>query len=175
MALLVATETALFLLLVATYFYLRTRAHGAWPPAPLSDPKLLKPLLVTILLLATSVPMLGAAHAARRGRRGSVRLWLVAALALGIAFLVCQWLLVREQLDVFHPQGSAYGSIYYTLIGVHYAHVVVAVLLVIWALLRAGLYTPEQHLTLRVTSLYVHFVNLVAVAVFLTLYIAPRV
>src|SRR4051794_34178215 len=136
MVLLIASEATLFLLLSATYFYLRTRARGSWPPAPLSDPALLKPLLVTVLIVATSVPMLAAARAARLGRRG-VRAWLVVALMLGVAFLVSQWLLVREQLRSFRPQAGAYQSTYYTLIGVHYAHAAVAVLLGIWALLRA--------------------------------------
>jgi heme/copper-type cytochrome/quinol oxidase subunit 3 len=174
MVLLIASEATIFLLLAATYFYLRTRARGAWPPAPLHDPALLKPLLVTGVLVASSLPIAAAARAAKQGRNGGVRLWLSTALALEVAFLIAQWLLVDEQLDVVRPQASAYGSIYYTLIGVHFVHVAVAALLGIWALLRSRLYTPSHHLTLRVTSLYWHFVNVAAVIVFLTLYVSPR-
>jgi cytochrome c oxidase subunit III len=174
MALLIASEATLFLLLLATYFYLRTRAHGSWPPAPLADPKLLKPLLATVLLVATSVPLLAAGQAARRGRRDGVRVGLLIALLLGVAFLVVQVLLVRDQLHVFRPSGGAYQSIYYTVIGVHYAHVAVAVLLGIWSLVRSNLYTPERHATLHVTAVYWHFVNAVAIVVFLVLYVSPR-
>ena len=146
----------------------------AWPPAPLSDPTLLKPLLVTALLVVTSMPIFAAGRAARVGRAGRA-----ADLAHGGArargcISRPAGLLVREQLHAFRPQAGAYGSIYYTLIGVHYAHVVVAALLGVWALARSSLFTPERHLTLRVTALYWHFVNVIALVVFLTLYVSPR-
>ena len=56
----------------------------------------------------------------------------------------------------------------------HYVHVAAGLLGVAWALLRSSRFTPERHLTLQVTALYWHFVNVVAIFVFLTLYIAPR-
>ena len=91
-----------------------------------------------------------------------VMLALVAALLCGAGFLVFQGILVDNSLADFRPRADAYSSIYYTLIGVHYVHVVVGMLLGVWALLRSGRFTPERHLTLQVTALYWHFVNVIA-------------
>jgi heme/copper-type cytochrome/quinol oxidase subunit 3 len=174
MVLLIATEATLFLLLVAAYFYLRFYTEGSWPPAPLSDPKISNPALATLVLVASTVPIALAGRAARQGRLVLIRLALVAALVLGIGFLVFQGVLVHEQLAKFKPQENAYASIYYTLIGTHYAHAVAGVLLGLWALVRSRLMKPERHLTLEVTALYWYFVNAVALLVFVTLYLAPR-
>lgn len=174
MVLLIATEATLFLLLVSTYFYLRHEAHGPWPPAPLTDPKYVKPLVAMVVLVASSVPMVVATRAARNGRFATVRTALSVALLLAIAFLAFEWVLVSDSLDTFRPQDNAYGSIYYTLIGVHYAHTVAGALAVEWTILRSRRFTTEHHLTLRVVALYWHFVNVIAVVVFLTLYVVPR-
>jgi heme/copper-type cytochrome/quinol oxidase subunit 3 len=175
MVLLIATEATLFLLLVSTYFYLRHEAPGSWPPAPLSDPKYVKPLIAMLVLVASSVPMNLATRSARRGAFGTVRVALLFALLLAAGFLAFEWVLVADSLDKFRPQDNAYGSIYYTLIGVHYVHTVAGALAVVWTLLRSRRFTIEHHLTLRVVSLYWHFVNVIAVVVFLTLYVVPRV
>jgi heme/copper-type cytochrome/quinol oxidase subunit 3 len=174
MVLLIATEATLFLLLIATYFYLRVERRGSWPPAPLHDPSFLKPLLATGLLVVSSGPVALAGRSARRGGRLTVRAQLALALLHGLAVLVFQWILIENSLDTFKPQANAYGSVYYTLLGVHYLHVAAGVLGLLWALARSGRMTPERHLTLRVTALYWHFVNAAAIAVFLTLYVSPH-
>ncbi len=57
---------------------------------------------------------------------------------LGVAFLVFQdRARPRSRCDTFRPSDDAYGSIYYTLIGLHAAHVAAGVLLALWALIRA--------------------------------------
>jgi heme/copper-type cytochrome/quinol oxidase subunit 3 len=174
MVLLIATEGTLFFLLAASYFYLRHQSHGSWPPAPLSDPKFVKPLIATLVLAAGSVSMVVATRSARIGHFGRVQTALLVTLLLAIGFLAFEWVLVSESLNKFRPQDNAYGSIYYTLIGVHWAHTAAGALGVLWALLRSRRFTIEHHLTLRVVSLYVHFVNVVAVVVFVTLYVVPR-
>src|SRR5712671_4968770 len=172
--LVIATEATLFLLLVATYFYLRVETAGPWPPAPHADPKIVRPLIATLVLVAGSVPIALAGRSARLGRNRGVRASLVAALACDVAFLVFQAVLVHDSLAKFRPQDDAYSSIYYTLIGVHYVHVAIGALVALWALTRVRRFTSTRHLTLQVTALYWYFVNVVAVVVFLTLYLAPR-
>ena len=174
MLIVIATEATLFLLLVASYFYLDTRTKGPWPPDGLSDPAILKPLIATILLVASSVPIVLAGRAARTGAFGRVQVLVGIALALMVAFLVFQGILVHDSLDRFHPGKDAYASIFYALVGAHYAHTVVGALLAAWALLRTPRMTVERHLTLRVGALYWQFVNVLAVVVFLTLYLGPR-
>jgi heme/copper-type cytochrome/quinol oxidase subunit 3 len=175
MVLVIATEATLFLLLLASYFYLRVTTIGSWPPAPHVPPKILEPLLATLVLVAGSAAIAFAGRAVRGRRAGLTQAGLVAALLAICGFLVFQGVLVHNSLSDLSPRDDAYSSIYYTVIGVHYAHVAVGGLLVAWALLRSAGFTPERHLTLQVTALYVHFVNVVAVLVFATLYLAPRV
>ena len=69
---------------------------------------------------------------------------------------------------------DAYGSIFYTLTGVHFAHVAAGVLLAAWALVRSLRFDRTAVLTVRVTALYWIFLALVGIAVFLALYLGPR-
>ena len=73
MVMLIATEGALFGVLIASFFYLRFKAVQ-WPPSGDTEPKLLVPILLTIMLVSTSVPMQLAASAAQRGRVSLARL-----------------------------------------------------------------------------------------------------
>jgi len=174
MVLLIATEATLFALLVATYFYLRFRTQGGWPPDGLADPKIVKPMIATAILVLSSAPLALASRAVWELRPSVARLGLAGGIGLGVAFLIFQYLLVQASLAPFRPGKDAYGSIFYTLIGLHAAHVVVGVLLASWALVRTLRFDRTAVLTVRVTTLYWHFVNVVAVVIFLTLYLAPR-
>ena len=53
MFLFVATEATFFATLLASYFYIRFTHGGAWPPDGIEDPKLLKPAIMTVLLIAS--------------------------------------------------------------------------------------------------------------------------
>jgi heme/copper-type cytochrome/quinol oxidase subunit 3 len=174
MVLLIATEATLFALLLATYFYLRFQTPGSWPPDGIHDPKVLEPLLATIVLVASSMPLALAVRAAERRNALRARAGLAVAIALAVAFLIFQHVLVNRSLDTFEPRTDAYGSIFYTLVGVHAAHVVVGVLLAAWTLLRSRRFDGKAALAVRVTGLYWQFVNVVSVVVFVVLYLSPR-
>jgi heme/copper-type cytochrome/quinol oxidase subunit 3 len=168
MAVFVATEATLFGTLLGTYFYLEL-TNRRWPPAGVPDPKVLAPLLLTAALVATSVPVQIAASAARRDRARLAQLALVVALLIQAAYLVLQLHLFVDDLDRFRPNASAYGSIYFTLVGAHHFHVVIGMLLEAWLVLRlvSGL-TRYRLVGLQATAFYWHFVNVVAVVVVLT-------
>lgn len=174
MVLLIATEATLFALLLAAYFYLRFTTEGAWPPDGLSDPKIGRPLLATLVLVASAVPFAWAASAAGRLRPASARLGLLAGIVGGTGYLIYQYVLVEESLDRFGPRRDAYGSIFYTLAGTHFVHVAAGVLLAAWALARSVRFDRTAVLTVRVTALYWIFLALVGIAVFLALYLGPR-
>jgi cytochrome c oxidase subunit 3/cytochrome c oxidase subunit I+III len=167
-ALVIATEATLFGSLIAAYFYLRFQAP-TWPPAGVPSPSVALPLVLTGILLATSIPMYGAVRAARDGR--VARAWLLVALALVVqaAYLGLQIHLFVHDFNDFSPQGSAYGSIYFTLLAVHHAHVAVGLALDLWLLwkLARGI-TNYRMVALRVVALYWYFVGLVGVAVVFT-------
>ena len=170
MLLLVATESALFGTLLATYAYLRFH-DPRWPPPGIAPPSVTAPLVLALVLMATSVPMALASRTARRG--GGTRL-MIAAIALALvvqaAYLAFQVHLFADDLGRFSPKDSAYGSIYFTLLAVHHAHVGVGVLLDCWLLgrLRGGL-TGYRRTAVTAVALYWYFVGLVGLAVTATI------
>jgi heme/copper-type cytochrome/quinol oxidase subunit 3 len=168
MAVFVATEATLFGTLIGTYFYLRFQVPQ-WPPRGTPEPKVLVPLLLTVALVATSLPVQLAYSAARRERVGLARLALVLALAVQAAYLGIQLHLFMADLDKFSPDQSSYASIYFTLLGGHHFHVAIGILLEAWVLLRlVGGLTRYRLVALQATVFYWHFVNVLAVAVVLT-------
>jgi heme/copper-type cytochrome/quinol oxidase subunit 3 len=165
MLVLIATEAALLGSLLATYFYLQLRSDR-WPPAGVEPSSAGLPLTLTAVLVLTTVPMLGAAVAARRARRRTALSLVAAAAIVQAGYLACQIVLFVDDLDRFSPEGSAYGSAYFTLLGAHHAHVAVGLLLDLWVLLRlaTGL-TRYRVVTVQCVALYWAFVNAFAILV----------
>lgn len=168
MVLLIATEATLFACLIATYFYLRFRT-SEWPLGGIEKPSVTLPLLFTGMLALTAVPIFLSVKAAKRG---AVRWawWLLALAAVVQAtYLGLQINQMVDDLHSFTPQANAYGSIYYTLITVHHAHVAVGLAIDAWLLwkLARGI-TNYRLIGLRAAAYYWYFVCAAAVAVTLT-------
>jgi cytochrome c oxidase subunit III len=166
--LLVATETAFFGSLIASYFYLRLKVTQ-WPPAGIEPPDMTAPLILTGVLVATGVPMFLAVRAAREGRVRATWLLLVAAVLVQVAYLGAQIHLFGSDLDKFEPGDNAYGSIYFTLLAAHHLHVLVGILMILWLLARLvfGL-TNYRVIAVSVVAVYWYFVALAAIAVVFT-------
>ncbi len=165
MVVFVATEATLFGTLVGTYFYLRFRA-ASWPPPGIEKPDLLVPLVLTGVIVSTSLPLHLALRGARRGRAARARFLLLLALVVQAGYFAMQVNLFRSDLASFAPQDSAYGSIYFTLLGAHHGHVAIGLLLEAWILLRlAGGITRYRLNGLWATVFYWDFVNVLALVV----------
>jgi heme/copper-type cytochrome/quinol oxidase subunit 3 len=164
-AVFVATEATLFGTLVGTYWFLRFRAD-TWPPRGVPDPKVLLPVVLTLVLVSTSLPMQLAFAAARTGRIVSTRLLLLVALLVQAGYLGMQLHLFVDDLDHFSPNATAYASSYFTLVGAHHAHVLVGILLNVFLFLRlwTGL-TRYRLVGLQSATFYWHFVNVLALIV----------
>jgi heme/copper-type cytochrome/quinol oxidase subunit 3 len=165
----IATESALFAVLVATYFYLRAHAANGWPPTGIEKPEVLLPVIATAALIPSSA-LLAAATGANLGR---VRPLLGVTLVLGAVFLAFQAWVIHSALGDFKPQDDAYGSIFYTLSGLHWVHVAAGMALAAWALGRTWVgHAPGT--ALAVTALYWHFTNAVALVLLLTVSLSPH-
>ena len=165
MAVFVATEATLFGTLFGTYFYLRFNTPH-WPPAGIEPPKVVLPLVLTGVLVATSIPIQAAVAAARRGRAGIAVGALALALVVQAGYFAMQVHQYLGDLDKFSPKDTAYGSIYFTMLGAHHAHVVIGMLLVLWLLGRLSTGITRYRLVgLQATAFYWHFVNLLALLV----------
>lgn len=165
MLLLIATEGALFGLLIGAYYYLRFH-NERWPLPGDPRPALAVPLVLTFVLVATSAPMQLAVAAARRGQLGAARALVAAALVVQSGYLAMQIHLFAEDARKTPPSRDAYESAYFTLLGAHHAHVFVGALLTLWILGRlvTGL-TRYRLVALRAIALYWHFVNVLALVV----------
>jgi heme/copper-type cytochrome/quinol oxidase subunit 3 len=168
MLLFLAGECALFGVLVSSYFYLRFDAE-TWPPPGVDPPPVLVPLLLLGLVVASSGGMQLASAAARRRLRGATVMWLGVALVIQVSYLVTQLVLFERDLDELSPRDNAYASAYFTLLGLHHAHVLLGILLVGFVLARsaAGLTTYRAR-GVQAVALYWLVVNALAVAVTLT-------
>jgi heme/copper-type cytochrome/quinol oxidase subunit 3 len=168
MVMLIFTEGALFFTLLGSYWYLRFRNTG-WPPHGVPDPKVALPLILTGVLLLSAVPVMAAARAVRAGRVKVARGLLALSLLVQLGYLAVQIVEFRLDFLDFTPSGSAYGSVYFTLVGLHHVHVIVGMLLsgAILAKLTTGM-TPYRETGLRAIAWYWCFVAGVAVPVVFT-------
>jgi heme/copper-type cytochrome/quinol oxidase subunit 3 len=168
MALGLATEAALLGAMIGAYFYLRFTSPE-WPQGGIEAPKVALPLILTAVLIASALPMAAAAAAVKRGARRAAW-WLIAcALVIQAGYLAVQIVEYRSDLDKFGPDSNGYGSVYFTLIGAHHAHVAVGILLDLWLLVRlkSGL-THYRMVAVRAIALYWYVIAALAVAVVAT-------
>jgi heme/copper-type cytochrome/quinol oxidase subunit 3 len=174
---LIGTDAMLFALLIACYFYLRFRSGPTWPPDGISDPKLRVPLIMTVILWSSSIPVHSADRAIREGDVSRLKRGLAAGFALGATFLIITFALEwPDAHDEFGPTTNVYGSLFFTITGFHAAHVLVGLLISSWVLTRAwqGAFDESRHLSVQNFAMYWHFVDIVWAFVLATIYLSPQ-
>jgi cytochrome c oxidase subunit 3 len=163
-----ASELMFFAGLFAAYFALRS-ANETWPPEGL-ELATARTAVATVVLVASSGTMhLAVAAAERDDRRDAIR-WLGVTALMGALFLSNQ---VAEYAQAdFQVDDHAYGSIFYLMTGFHGMHVVggLAFMGAIAAAI-AGRSRAPAHETVEVCAYYWHFVDVVWVAMFATIYL----
>ncbi|WP_319782680.1 cytochrome c oxidase subunit 3 [Oceanisphaera sp. IT1-181] len=133
------------------------------------------PLINTIVLLTSSITLHLAHLALRRNQRSPLTLWLGITVLLGIAFLILQaweYSHAYQELGLKFNSGI-YGSTFFLLTGFHGAHVMLGTLLlmIMWIRVQRGHFTSAQHFGFQATSWYWHFVDIVWLGLFVTVYI----
>jgi len=177
----IASEVMFFGGLFAAYFIARADSPS-WPPEELLAPdqvsrgvrlelEVLLPSIATTLLVISSVTIQLSVWQVQRGNRTAMIWWLFASIVLGSAFLTVQ-LYEYSQLP-FGVGDTVFGTTFYTLTGFHGAHVAGGVIFMAVILVRAlgGQMDSEHHEGLEAASFYWHFVDVVWLALFTTLYI----
>jgi len=164
-----ASEVMFFGGLFAAYFALRAAATS-WPANGV-ELDAVRGGVFTLVLVASSGTMQMAVWAAERGDRSLARRWIVLTAAMALVFLgnqASEWL----SLD-FTPSSHAYGSIFYLLTGFHGVHVMGGVLAMGALLARmAGRGDdPGAVPVVQVIGYYWHFVDVVWLAVFATVFL----
>jgi cytochrome c oxidase subunit 3 len=172
MLLFIASEVMFFGGLFATYFNARASVGpGNWHPPEPGHLDLPLAAVLTAVLVASSFTMQFGVWAIRRGDTGKLRLWTAITLGLGLLFLGGQ-LYDYSQLG-FGIRDGAFGTVFYTLTGFHGAHVFGGAvgLTILLARTMAGQFSARNHVAVEAVSVYWHFVDVVWIAVFSTIYL----
>lgn len=170
-----ASELMFFAGLFAMYFTIRSvQGPEVWLE---STEKLNLPYssVNTLILVLSSVTCQLGVFAAERGDVRRLRIWFVITFVMGTVFVVAQVYeyvqLVDEGLSI---SSNAYGSVFYLTTGFHGLHVtggLIAFLFVLGRTYAARRFTHEQAISAIVVSYYWHFVDVVWIGLFATIYI----
>ncbi|HEY8465406.1 MAG TPA: heme-copper oxidase subunit III [Solirubrobacterales bacterium] len=169
----IVSEAMLFGAFFAAYFFIRVVANeGPWPPEPYELPVAVAGVN-TAILVSSSFTIHWALESIRRNNRQGLLLGLGITWLLGATFLFIQ---INEYIHIgFSARDGAFGSIFYGLTGLHGAHVFVGLLLLTFANIRAwrGHFGPEpkKHLGVELPGIYWHFVDVMWIIVYVTIYI----
>ena len=171
MLLFIISEVMVFGAFFTAYFFIRVVAGDEW--FPFQGHKL--PVAVagvnTAILISSSFTMHWALEGARNENRNALRVGLLTTTLLGLTFLAVQ---VNEYVHIgFSPQDHAQGTIFYGLTGLHGCHVFIGLTLLTFATIRAfrGHFTAKEHRGVEVPGIYWHFVDVMWIFVYSTVYL----
>ena len=180
MLLFICSEVMFFSGLFAAYFTVRAAAP-VWPPIIPGDKALTEAYNLhaepwfaaglTVILILSSFTCQFAVWSIRRGDRTGFVRNIAVTLVLGIVFLIGQ---VYDYATLgFGIADGTFGTTFYTLTGFHGAHVFGGAIMLSVLLYRglAGQFSSRHHDAVEATSLYWHFVDVVWIALFSTLYV----
>lgn len=168
-------EAAGFAALAITYFYV-WHNFDTWPPTGTLVPDLGISMLNVAVLVTSVLPMWHVARtAARRDRPRVIAFWLLFCAAFGIAAAVLRLM----EFKGVHTRwsSSVYGTIVWSILAVHFAHILAATLetLVIGMLMFRGEIPEKRFADIQANAAYWYFVALSWVAMYPIVYLAPRV
>lgn len=169
---LIVIEGTMFVLLLASYFFLRGRVTD-WPPG-VRPPLMLWGTVNGVLLLVSVIPNLLTKKAAQRFDLVGSRFWLTVSTTFAVAIIVIR-ALELPALNVLWNT-NAYGSIVWMLIGVHTFHLVTDFYdtLVLNVLSFTGPIEGKRFIDFSDNAMYWFFVVGSWVPIYAAIYLAPR-
>ena len=170
MYLFLASETMLFGAFFTAYFFVRVVNGTPWPTPPFHLPVYLA-FVNTCILVASSGTMHWALQSIKRGNVYGMRAGLLLTFLMGTSFLATQ---IFEYLRIgFNTSDGAFPTIFFCLTGLHGAHVFVGLTILLVMTIRAfrGHFTPTEHWGVEVGGIYWHFVDVMWIVVFSTVYV----
>jgi len=164
-----SSELMFFAGLFAAYFTLRA-SSDVWPSLGV-DLAVVRTGLATLVLIASSGTMHLAVQRAERGDRAGAVRWVVVTAGLGLVFIANQ--AYEYATATFHIDSDAYGSIFYLLTGFHGIHVIggIIFMLVVAAVVGGDSSSAPAGSITTVCGYYWHFVDVIWIAVYLTVYV----
>jgi cytochrome c oxidase subunit III len=178
-----SSELMFFAGLFAMYFTVRSNHPHDWPmrlpngkdvDLVLHGGVPLYALPFTIILVLSSVTCQYGVFAAERGDVFKLRRWFTITFVMGLIFVLGQ---ANEYRIQYHDgntiSATGYGSVFFLTTGFHGLHVIGGLLAFLFFLVRTtlGKFTPAQATAAIVVSYYWHFVDIVWIGLFMTIYI----
>jgi cytochrome c oxidase subunit III len=170
MLLFIISEVMIFGAFFTAYFFIRIASGDPWPapgthlPVPVAG-------MNTAILVSSSFTLHWAQTSIKRGNRFGLRAGILITFLLGATFLFIQ---INEYANIgFAPQDTAQATIFYSLTGLHGAHVTIGLLLLAIVTIRSfrGHYTPDEHRGVEIPGIYWHFVDIMWIVVYTTVYV----
>ncbi len=170
MLLFIISEVMIFGAFFTAYFFIRVVSHNPWPAPRMKIPAA-STGINTAILLVSSLTIHWALVSIKKGNRFGLKAGMVLTFLLGLTFLFLQ---VNEYVHLgWAPHDTAQATIFYSLTGLHGAHVFVGLgaLLIVTIRSFRGHYSPEHHQGMEVPGIYWHFVDGMWIIVYTALYI----
>jgi cytochrome c oxidase subunit 3 len=181
MWLFIMSDSLTFGALLVTYSYARV-ASVNWPTPFKFSPSIVFSTIMTLVLLSSSLTMVFAVSASKRGKRGAARKWIGATMVLGLTFIVLhlmEWIhlindeglrpfnLSEEWQKAWPGASPLFGSTFFGITGLHMFHVLTGVIYL--GVIAARIKKLNEDV--EVAGLYWHFVDLVWMFVFPLIYL----
>jgi cytochrome c oxidase subunit III len=171
MLLFIISEVMLFGAFFTAYFFIRVVGESDWFPINGHELPIAIAGVNTAILLSSSLTMHWALEGVRRENRWALKVGILTTFGLGLTFLTVQ---VNEYVHLgVAPSDNAEGTISYCLTGLHGAHVFIGLSLLAFATIRAfrGHYSKKEHRGVEVPGIYWHFVDIMWIFVFSSIYL----
>jgi cytochrome c oxidase subunit 3 len=170
MYLFIGSEIMLFGAFFTAYFFVRVVNGTPWPTPPFHLPVYVA-FINTLILVTSSGTIHWALHSVKHGNVWGTRAGLLLTFLMGLTFLITQG--IEYSRIGFNTSDGAFATIFFCLTGLHGAHVFVGLTILLFMTIRAfrGHFTPEDHRGVELGGIYWHFVDVMWIVVFLTVYI----
>ena len=173
----IGSEIMLFGSFFTVYFFDRVvnNTHP-WPPInPATGHQFERPVFValvnTCILVTSSFTMHWATVSVKRNNRAGLQAGMVLTILLGLTFLLTQ--VIEYHRLGFNTSDEAFAATFFGLTGLHGTHVLIGLIILTVMAVRSfrGHFSPEHHHGIEVGGIYWHFVDVMWIVVYVTVYI----
>jgi cytochrome c oxidase subunit III len=173
MALFLSSESMFFAAMFGVYYTLRSIAPE-WPPAGTPPAEIIRPALLTMFLVTSSLTQHYAQVRIRKDDRIGLARWTMVSILLGSLFIGGEsWEWWDQIRDGFTIKTNAFGATFYTMTGFHMAHLFAGLVMLALIVARARTHSSRNNGPVDAVSYYWHFVDTVWIFLYFSFHLLP--